>query len=306
MAKEKTHIVFKLKGDITPLSWTLAQRNISVNTSEGKKAIAYYPTADTIYFDKMDKFRQEQLVKKGMKISPIVFIGGTLSVEVTNLRLLEYLEAHPKFNKLFYKVDVAETAKQEIEKSDLIFKAAELYGKNTIDTMTIAICLYGEDVLENEIIELEAKVKNECVKNPKSIIDIFEEKGDFKYKKIVAASIAQKIIYVNPTKTAVLWTDSGENIITVATGEKPIDQMAQFIGNKENTSTLQAIHIKLEKSKAPTEVEKANNVDTGNNLTGSDKELLDLQIAYEEKFGHPPGPSKKNDAEWLKMKLTTE
>jgi len=299
MAKKMIH--FFLLNGITAETWTVPQSNVMIKDPEkGLKKIAYIPGTQTIFWDDIPEG-----YRKAYKKSYITFVTGHLLVDEDNKTLVEYLRKHPRFGQLWSETNTQKESEDKIEEANKVEKAFELFKSDKLSVMTVAVALYGESALDENILGLEARIKSMVIlREPQKIIDIYSDKGNFKYKKIVCAAIAQKVIYVNGSKTAVLWTDSEENIITVGVGQNPIDELSKFIGSKDNLTTLQAISVKLVKTEAPTEVEKAKDVDTSNNLTGSDKELLDLQIAYEEKFGHPPGPSKKNDIQWLKMKLT--
>lgn len=290
-------LVFFLLGDLSPETWTLAQKKILVKNPKTKflENIYYIPGMNTIWHSELEK---QGDVLKMYKKKDIVFVEGTLSVSHENILLIEYLKTHPDFKVKFSLVDKNADSQKIIDKTDLITKAVMSLQGNSLDIKTVGLLVFGESALLQDNKEIEALVKQKAISEPQSIVDAYSEEGEWKYKKVVALALSKSIIRINPTKTAVLWEDTGEPILTLAVGQKPIDEMGLFLSENKNETTLQALSLKLEG--------KAIVSSTANASTGTESSLEKLQKEFEDKFGAVPPINKKNDVEWLSKKILEE
>lgn len=290
----QTPLVFFLLNGLSPETWSLAQKNILVkNPHTGfLENIYYIPGTDTIWHSELQK--QGEVLKNYIKKS-LYFVEGTLSVQPDDLILIEYLKTHPDFKEKFSLVDKNADAQISIDKTDLITKAVLALQGNALDIKTVGLLVFGEGVLVQEDKEIEAQVKQSAISNPQAIVDAYSEKGEWKYKKIVALALSKGLIRINPTKTAVLWTDTNEPILTLAVGQKPIDETGLFLSQDKNQTTLQALSLKIDNK-------EALHVDpsTGQDETPS---LEKLQKQFEDKFKLIPPNNKKGDIEWLTKKI---
>lgn len=284
----KTPVVFYLLNDLSPETWTLAQKNVLVkNPKTGfLEKIYYIPGTNTIWHSELEK---QGDILKNYKKKDIVFVEGTLSVSPDNIILIEYLKTHSDFKLKYSLVDKDADSQKIIDKTNLITKAVMSLQGNSLDIKTVGLLVFGESALLQDDKEIEALVKQKAISDPQSIVDAYSEEGEWKYKKVVALALSKGVIVINPTKTAVLWTDSGENIITLAVGQKAIDETALFLSQSKNETTLQALSLKIEGK----EVVSTIDADT----------VEKLQKQYEDKFGAIPPINKKNDVEWLSKKL---
>lgn len=291
----KKNLVFFLLGNTAPETWTLPQRSVLVENNETgfKQNIIYVPGAQSIWKHELEK--QGDILKNAKK-EDITFVHGTLSVSADNKLLIDYLKTHPWFGVKFSLVDKSADAQKVIDKTDLITKAVlNLQGKE-LDMITVGLLVFGESALLQNEKELEALVKQKAITDPKSIVDAYSEEGEWKFKKVVALALSKGVIKINPTKTAVLWTSTNETIITLAVGQKPIDETALFLSQSKNQTTLQALSLKLESKDVISTQKDKNNIELSTNV-----EVLQKQ--YEDKFGAIPPINKKNDVEWLSKKL---
>ena len=291
----KTPLVFFLLNGLSPETWTLAQKNVLVkNPNTGfLENIFYIPGTNTIWSSELEK---QGDVLKNYKKKEIVFVEGTLSVTEDNIILIDYLKSHPDFKEKFSLIDKDADSQKIIDKTDLITKAVMSLQGNSLDIKTVALLVFGESALLQDEKEIEALVKQKAISDPQSIVDAYSDKGEWKYKKVVALALSKGIIRINPTKTAVLWADTGEPILTLAVGQKPIDETGLFISQSKNESTLQALSLKLENKEVI--ISPASSTDKG-----AESNLEKLQKEYEDKFGAIPPINKKNDVEWLSKKL---
>lgn len=290
-------LVFFLLNNLSPETWSLAQKDVLVkNPNTGfLEKIYYIPGATTIWHSELEK--QGDILKNYKKKS-IYFVEGTLSVQPDDLILIEYLKSHPDFGVKFSLVDKNASAQKDIDKADLITKAVMSLQGNTLDIKTVGLLVFGESVLTLEDKEIEAMVKQSAISNPQAIVDAYSDKGEWKYKKVVALALSKGIIRINATKTAVLWTDTDEPILVLAVGQKPIDETAVFLSQNNNETTLQALSLKIDNK----EVLKVAAPTVGKD----DTEIEKLRKDYESKFGEIPPNNKKNDVEWLTKKLLEE
>lgn len=289
-----TPLVFFLLNGLSPETWSVAQKNILVkNPKTGfLENIYYIPGTNTIWGSELQK---QGDVLKNYKKKSIYFVEGTLSVSPDDILLIEYLKTHPDFKLKYSLVDKDADSQKIIDKTDLITKAVISLQGNLLDIKTVGLLVFGESALLQDDKEIEALVKQQAISNPEAIIDAYSDEGEWKYKKVVALALSKGIIKINPTKTAVLWTDTGEPILTLAVGQKPIDEMGVFLSENKNESTLQALSLKLDGKKVATPIPTAPKE--------ADNNLEKLQKEYEDKFGAIPPINKKNDAEWLSKKI---
>lgn len=294
--KSQMPLVFFLLNDLSPETWSINQNNVLVrNPKTGfLEKIYYIPGTDTIWHSDLQK--QGDILKNYVKKS-LYFVEGTLSVQPDDLILIEYLKTHPDFKVKFSLVDKNADAQKNIDKADLITSAVIALQGDDLDITTVALLVFGENVLDQEVKELEALVKQTAISNPQAVVNAYSDKDEWKYKKVVALALSKKIIRINPTKTAVLWTDTNEPILTLAVGQKPIDETAIFISQNANESTLQALSLKIDgKSNVaiPTKTQEE---------ILKEEELQALRKAYEDKTGTIPPTNKRKDVDWLKKKI---
>jgi hypothetical protein len=294
---QNTPAVFYLLGDLTPETWSIAQKDVLVkNPKTGfLEKIYYIPGANSIWHSELEK--QGDLLKNYKK-QRVYIVEGILSVPAEDVILIEYLKTHPDFNVKYALVDKNADAQKSIDKADLITSAVLSLQGNTLDIKTVGLLVFGESVLLQEDKEIEAQVKQSAISNPQAIVDAYSNEGEWKYKKVVALALSKGIIKINPTKTAVLWTDTGEPILTLAVGQKPIDETGLFLSQNKNETTLQALALKIDNKEivhvAPSSTDQ------------NDSALEKLQKEYELKFGEIPPINKKNNVEWLSKKLLEE
>lgn len=284
-------LVFFLLNGLAPETWSLSQKNILVKNPDTGflENIYYIPGTQTIWHNELQK--QGDILKNYRKKS-IYFVEGTLSVQPDDLILIEYLKTHPDFKVKYSLVDKDADAQKSIDKADLITSAVLALQGDTLDIKTVGLLVFGESVLQQEKKEIEALVKQTAISDPQAIVNAYSDKDEWKYKKVVALALSKGIIRINATKTAVLWTDSGEPIITLAVGQKPIDETALFIAQNKNETTLQAMSLKIDGKQ---QINVAN--------VPNEEQAEELRKAYENKFGAIPPNNKKNDVEWLSKKL---
>lgn len=292
----KAPSVFYLLNDLSPETWSLAQKDVLVeNPKTGfLEKIYYIPGTNTIWHNELQK--QGDILKDHKKKN-IYFVEGTLSVSPDDIILIEYLKTHPDFSVKYSLIDKNADAQKSIDKADLIMEAVTSLQGKTLDIKTVGLLVFGESVLLQDDKEIEAMVKQNAISNPQAIVDAYSDKGEWKYKKVVALALSKGVIKINPTKTAVLWTDTGEPILTLAVGQKPIDEMGLFLSENKNETTLQALSLKLD-NKGVLTTSTASTIQTG-----TESSLEKLQKEYEDKFGAIPPINKKNDVEWLSKKL---
>jgi len=293
MSQNSKKTVFYLLNNRFPETWTLAQRSVLVENKETgyKQNIVYIPGSNTIWRQELEK---QGDILKNYKKEEIIFFNGTLSVDSSNKILIDYLKTHPWFGVKYSLVDKDADSQKLIDKADLITQAVLCLQGKTLDIKTVGLLVFGDGALLKNEKELEALVKQKAISDPKIIVDVYSEEGEWKYKKVVALALSKGIIRINPTKTAVLWAKTNEPILTLAVGQKPIDELGLFLSQAKNETTLQSLSLKLEDKDVintdPTTKEGSNNLEK-------------LQKEYEDKFGNIPPINKKNDIDWLSKKL---
>ena len=244
-------------------------------------------------------------------------------VPKANQLLINFLESHAFYNTVYKKHDPEEVYRLKEENYDQIQKALELItDSDQMKTKATAISLFGLNYFNATTTKCAADLKEQAIKNPSMIINQFnDERHESKF--IVSLAYCNGIIRTNETATAIVWSDGGGKIISVAPGENPIDKLSNFIftESKEAKTLLQEIGARMdnkeivikdnhdpEKEALKRELAelKAQLIIKQEEEGAVDEELKRVTEAFVQKFNKTVPVNKKNDLEWIKLKLQEE
>ena len=283
-------VIFRLIGNVTPVSWELPLRNVYLprKNKEGNgsadKLIAYRKGAPSIW--------DEDYKGDKKPIPAVYFENGTLEVEPTDVLLLEILEKHRFANKRYERYDPDTTAEKKLEAFHLREKALELVnvsGETRVKAMALA--LLGQETISFTVTQALAELKQKAYDNPKALIDTYDE-PDYEAKYVVALAYLKGIIKDNESQTSVIWADSGNPIIRLAVGEDGITQMSKFLAVKseESVITMQRIGTlvgDLNNIEVNTTDSAVPSADAKKLLSEKDKEIEELKKQLAAKQATP-------------------
>lgn len=333
-------IIFRLIGDVFPVSWELPLRNIYLpRTKDGQtsdKLVAYRKGATSIW--------EEDYKGDKEAIGAVYFEDGLLEVIATDTLLLEIMSKHRFNNVQFEKFDPNTSAEKKLADFELRDTALDIV--NVGDEFAIkalALVIIGQDALSWSDTQCRAELKTKAYEDPKFIIDE-SEKPDYEVKYLVGLAYLKGIIKDNPTQTAVVWSDNDGIIIRLAVGENGIDQMTKFLAVKTEQSTItmqrlgdlteqkvatsnimvndakevkddsktkallsekDQIITELKAKLAATNAYKLDEEEEKENLIVEDKELTieELSAKYFKLVGKQVPVNKKSDAAWILTKI---
>lgn len=241
---------YLLNEDIKAPVFVLRHSEVFIETSKGIREIKYVKGANSIFADD---------ISPKLKRTPNEFLNGRLDVPKSDKIRNEYLQKHPDFGVKFRLLDIEGEAEKELEKLDAVYKAlAELETLDASQQEAVAVELFGDLATQNwkdEKTRLELKkyvmddknlTPNGVQKAQHFLSVMKDEQTEVKF--LIINALRKNIISISADKTAIKW-ESGEDLISVPVGKKPINEMATFLMSKKGTNTLQSLAEKMKKSK---------------------------------------------------------
>lgn len=235
----------KSKATKSPV-WVLRKAPL-VETKQGLKRIRYVRGAHTI--------KDEDLDEK-LKTTTVEFTDGTLTIPLSDKILIKYVESHPEYNVNYKLLDPEGDAEEALRKEDLIDEAkAKLRKLNEVERAAVAAIIFGDSAtrglkdnsirlkLNEYIKDVETKVDKEKTK-PEYFVEVLGEPLT-EAKFLVIQAIRQNVIEVSTDKTSVRWTKDKGVIVPVASGESPVNKLAEFIMSKKGGNTIQELSERL-------------------------------------------------------------
>ena len=202
------------------------------------RQIRYCPGEPSIY-------RDEQSTNS--RRAHIIFRNGMLMVQENQPNLAEFLEAHPENvangGGLFRLVDNTRDHEKEVENEFLTHDAVSLVrNKESDEILSVALSL-GIDITQ-KMIDIRRELLKEAKANPKNFIAMFDDPRVKTRSAIIQANDFQ-IISCKPD--GVYWFDSGRLILSVPTGQDPVDIMVRFCLTEKGVSVYEEVVARLEK-----------------------------------------------------------
>lgn len=288
-------VVFQVKG-IAPTSWKLRQNGVmAYKKDSGLKFINYYKGQDSIF--------EEDITNKDIKASRVPDFTFNMSRNKTELvvnkqdtALINYLKAHPDFNKGFeiYSEEIESQKKlTEYEKKE---KALEyIKESNEVKFKALALAYLGYDYFGKDYSTLSAKLKEMAFESPDKILSE-RESGHFENKYISALAFCSEVVKSNSSYTSIVWTEGEGKILEIAQGENAIEKLSRFLLTK--TAESEAL---LKEVMKRTDYEKIKVVYS--EVEVEEMTLDEAREKYIEKFSKELPPAQKNNIGWIKSKL---
>lgn len=247
--------IFRLKGNKTPLTFTLnGGHNGKVTTipkkgkHEGKKmAIRHVPSEDTIFITDQSSFA------KSNAEGPL-FKKGYLFAENSNVSTIDYLRAHPLFNKEYEEVNPVKIAEKSIERNELVTELNyEVMEKGKLpdgkDYLQAIVCVLTGSYIKARSLSIE-ELKKELYgfieMDPYKHVDEYHNSilfGAENMKRyIIHHSMNTNQIKVSENKKSWIWCTTAALISNIPNGIMPIDHFCEFLDTDEGMIVMRKLH----------------------------------------------------------------
>lgn len=233
--------IYKLKGDIAPLSYTLPSRNTRRypllwfdEQNNVNRPLRYAINQKTAFEDEQDG---------NAIVEPVIFENGFLSVPKTNPVLQEFLYYHPLNGRTFIEVDHEKDAAKEVEslsaEVDALIQARQL----TLEQLeTVSRVLFGKDPSRFTTAELKRDVLVFAKKDPKGFLNVIEDPS-LRLQANVHVFFENKLLTFRNGQKEV-WFNTGSNkkkMVTVPYGQDPYFAVADFLKSDEGIDALKML-----------------------------------------------------------------
>jgi hypothetical protein len=251
--------LFILKNDVKNPRWELRNKGVRIprivnNKSVGLREIQYVPAASSIWKEENDK--------EGVAQSRW-FSEGALSVPAEDIVQLDFIMKHPEFNVKFELFDPEAKAEAEYLELELVEQARDLIRQISDDEDKLAATaasIFGTAALSWGAKQTKLMCYNHAATKPKEVVDTLND-ASTEAKYIAALGFRKGVVDSNPQKTAVVWNDADRGVICyVATGQKPLNVLAEYLFKESEMVTLQAIGKKIEEIDAVAGIVKVKKV----------------------------------------------
>ncbi|QDP68126.1 MAG: hypothetical protein Unbinned1473contig1000_4 [Prokaryotic dsDNA virus sp.] len=165
---------YKLKRDVSPLSYTLPTKNkashplMHWDSDKGENRVLRYAR------NQKSPFEDEQ--DGNVVLEPVIFIDGFLRVQKENQVLQEFLHYHPYNGVKFVEVDKQKDASEELEALDLEIEAtSKARSLDVTQLERVGRVLFGKSVKGLSSKELRRDVIIFAKKNPKGLLEALQD-----------------------------------------------------------------------------------------------------------------------------------
>ena len=237
--------IYKLKGAVAPLSYTLPSRNTRRypllwfdEENNVNRPLRYAVNQKTPFEDEQDG---------NAIVEPIIFENGFLRVPKNNPVLQEFLYYHPQNGRTFVEVDHEKDAAKEVEslseEVDALIQARQL----SIEQLeTVSRVLFGKDPSRFTSAELKRDVLIYAKRDPKGFLNVL---GDpmLKLQSNVHVFFENKLLTFRNGQKEV-WFNTGSNkkkMLTVPYGQDPYFTVADFLKSDEGIDALKMLESNL-------------------------------------------------------------
>jgi hypothetical protein len=247
MKKNTTPVdkVYKLKGKVAPLSYTIPSRNTKRypllwfdEENNVNRPLRYAINQKTPFEDEQDG---------NAIVEPIIFENGFLSVPKNNPVLQSFLHYHPLNGRTFVEMDNERDAAQEVEslsfEVDALIQARQL---NLEQLETVCRVLFGKDPARYTSAELKRDILLYAKRDPRGFLNILEDPmlqlqsnvHMFFENKLLAFRNGQKEVWFNTNSNK-------KKMLTVPYGEDPYFSVANFLKTDDGIDTLKMLENSL-------------------------------------------------------------
>lgn len=233
--------IYKLKGDVAPLSYTLPSRNTR------RYPLLWFDEQNNVNrplryaINQKSAFEDEQ--DGNAIVEPVIFENGFLSVPKTNPVLQEFLYYHPLNGRTFVEVDHEKDAAKEVEnlsaEVDALIQARQL---SLEQLETVSRVLFGKDPSRFTTAELKRDVLVFAKKDPRGFLNVLED-PTLRLQANVHVFFENKLLTFRNGQKEV-WFNTGSNkkkMVTVPYGQDPYFTVAEFLKSDEGIDALKML-----------------------------------------------------------------
>jgi hypothetical protein len=248
MKKNTTPVdkIYKLKGKIAPLSYTIPSRNTK------RYPLLWFDEENNVNrplryaINQKSPFEDEQ--DGSAIVEPIIFENGFLSVPKNNPVLQSFLHYHPLNGRTFIEMDNERDAAQEVEslsfEVDALIQARQL---NLEQLETICRVLFGKDPARYTSAELKRDVLVYAKRDPRGFLSILDDPM-LQLQSNVHVFFENKLLtFRNGHKEVWFNTNSNKKkMLTVPYGEDPYFSVANFLKTDDGIDVLKMLENSLQ------------------------------------------------------------
>lgn len=238
--------VYKLKGKVAPLSYTIPSRNTK------RYPLLWYDEENNVNrplryaINQKTPFEDEQ--DGNAIVEPVIFENGFLSVPKNNPVLQSFLHYHPLNGRTFIEMDNEKDAAQEVEslsfEVDALIQARQL---NLEQLETVCRVLFGKDPARYTSAELKRDVLVYAKRDPRGFLSILEDPMLQLQSNVHMFFESKLLTFRNGQKEVWFNTNSNKKkMLTVPYGEDPYFSVANFLKTDDGIDVLKMLENSLQ------------------------------------------------------------
>jgi len=237
--------IYKLKGDIAPLSYTLPSRNTR------RYPLLWFDEENNVNrplryaINQKSAFEDEQ--DGNAIVEPIIFENGFLRVPKNNPVLQEFLHYHPQNGRTFVEVDHERDAAKEVERLasevDALVEARQL---SVEQLEVVSRVLFGRDPARFTTAELKRDILVYAKKDPHGFLNILNDPM-LRHQSNIHVFFENKLLtFRNGQKEVWFNTPSNKKkMLTVPFGQDPYFTVAEFLKSDDGLDALKMLENSL-------------------------------------------------------------
>ena len=237
--------IYKLKGDVAPLSYTLPSRNTR------RYPLLWFDEENNINrplryaINQKSAFEDEQ--DGNAIVEPIIFENGFLRVPKTNPVLQEFLHYHPQNGRTFVEVDHERDAAKEVERLasevDALVEARQL---SVEQLEVVSRVLFGKDPSRFTTAELRRDILVYAKKDPHGFLNMLNDPM-LRHQSNIHVFFENKLLTFRNGQKEV-WFNTASNkkkMLTVPFGQDPYFTVAEYLKSDEGLDALKMLENSL-------------------------------------------------------------
>lgn len=240
-------IIFRLVGEASPIT-IIPGRHSSANdlmvVYNGKRReLRYCPNESSIWADEQNK--------KSKSSNPM-FKNGEIKIdESKNPTLIEFLRVTPLYGKMYKEINIVEEAAKKNAKTEMKLTAMQLVrDASEKEILDISKSLFPVLAESNPSVDiLKDRLYDQIEMNPEPIIrglSTQEAKEEKSLEALVKDAVIQEVVAESENKKAVIWTDSGAEILTDKHHAKSVENaLIAFLSDPENVGVYNELKAKV-------------------------------------------------------------
>ena len=247
MRKQK---VYKLVSGRTNPGWEVKQYNVFAERfdkngeSLGLRQIQYVKGAKSFWVE--DNLNHLGEMREH---TPIWIENGIMAVDESDKVLNEFLQIHPDFGNKFYLWDEGEAAQKELEFfEEQEYVRERLGAMSPEDLRALAVVKYGLGAVRHlPDTKVKLTLYQDAMAEPIKFRKNYLDDKDVNDMLFTALAFQIGVITTSRDMRAILWGDTGHEIIKLGKGEEPLETFTEFLKSEDGLTTKQAIGAKIEK-----------------------------------------------------------